>query len=140
MIELTSDTDLRRAWATMFELRSHLDESDYMRMLGTMRSDGYRLFALEDAGDIKALAGVGIATNLYYGKYLWVYDLVTRETVRSSGLGARLMGELEEFARAEGCATIALSSGLQRTDAHRFYEQRLGYERVSYTFRKALDR
>ncbi|MGI8708609.1 MAG: GNAT family N-acetyltransferase [Actinomycetota bacterium] len=138
MIELTSDTDLRRAWPVLAELRSHLDKHAYMQLLGTMRSEGYRLFALDDGAGITALAGVGIGTNFYYGKYLWVYDLVTTEAERSSGRGASLMRDLENFARTEGCDTIALASGLHRKDAHRFYEDRLGYERASYTFRKTL--
>ena len=139
VVELTSDADLRRALPVLAELRSHLDERTYMEHLSKMRPDGYRMFALEDGDEIKALAGVRIATNFYFGRYLWVYDLVTTETERSSGLGATLMRDLEQLARAEGCDTIALSSGMQRTDAHRFYEERMGYERASYTFRKLLD-
>ncbi len=139
MIELTSDADFRRAWPVMVQLRTDLDETAYMDLLTSMRPDGYRLFALEDGDDIKALAGVSIGTNFYYRRYLWVYDLITTEADRSSGHGAALMGELERFAREEGCDTIALGSGLQRKDAHRFYEDRLGYQRASYTFHKTLD-
>ncbi|MEC1446400.1 GNAT family N-acetyltransferase, partial [Bacillus haynesii] len=29
-------------------------------------------------------------------------------------------------------------SGLQRADAHRFYEDKMEYEKASYLFRKAL--
>ena len=139
MIELTSDADFRRAWPVMAELRTDLDEAAYMDLLASMRPGGYRLFAIEVAGDIKALAGVSIGTNFYYRRYLWVYDLITTKVARSSGQGAALMGELERFARDEGCDTIALASGLQRRDAHRFYEVRLGYKRASYTFHKTLD-
>ena len=139
MIELTSDADFGRAWPVMAQLRTDLDEPGYMELLSKMRPDGYRLFALEVDDDIKALAGVSIGTNFYYRRYLWVYDLITTETDRSSGHGAALMGELERFAREEGCDTIALASGLHRKDAHRFYEDRLGYLRVSYTFHKTLD-
>ena len=139
MIELTSDADFRRAWPVMAELRTDLDETAYMDLLASMRPDGYRLFAIEADGDIQALAGISIGTNFYYRRYLWVYDLITTEVARSSGHGAALMGELERFARDEGCDTIALASGLQRRDAHRFYEDRLGYKRASYTFHKTLD-
>jgi GNAT superfamily N-acetyltransferase len=139
MIELTSDADFRRAWPVMVQLRTDLDEPAYMELASKMRPDGYRLFALEVEDDIKALAGVSIGTNFYYRRYLWVYDLITTETDRSSGHGAALMGELERFAREEGCDTIALASGLHRKDAHRFYEDRLGYKRASYTFHKTLD-
>jgi GNAT superfamily N-acetyltransferase len=139
MIELTSDADFRRAWPVMSQLRTDLDEAAYMELLSEMRPDGYRLFALEVDGDIKALAGVSIGTNFYYRRYLWVYDLITTEAARSSGHGTALMGELERLAREERCDTIALASGLHRSDAHRFYEDRLGYKRASYTFHKTLD-
>jgi hypothetical protein len=32
----------------------------------------------------------------------------------------------------------ALSSGLQRADAHRYYERRMRYERLSFVFGKSL--
>ena len=139
MIELTSEADFRRAWPVMSQLRIDLDEASYMELLSEMRPGGYRLFALEVDDDIKALAGVSIGANFYYRRYLWVYDLITTEADRSSGHGAALMTELERFARQEGCDTIALASGLHRSDAHRFYEDRLGYKRASYTFHKTLD-
>ena len=104
-----------------------------------MVPDGYRLLSLQDdEGTIEALAGFRIATNLYYGKHAWVYELVTAETARSRGHGAMLLGHVEELAGAEGCELVALSSGLQRLDAHRFYEDRMGYDRVSYCFTKPV--
>ncbi len=109
-----------------------------MKLLAEMIPRGYRLFALEDNGRIVALAGVGRGVNLYYGRYLWVYDLITDETARSHGYGARLLDHVEEVARDEGCETIALSSAFHRTDAHRFYTDRAGYEKVSYVFKKDL--
>jgi GNAT superfamily N-acetyltransferase len=85
-----------------------------------------------------ALAGIAIRTNFYYGKYLYVYDLVTTESGRSKGYGKALLDAMEVLARAESCDTIALSSGFQRVDAHRFYEDKMGYDRVSYVFKKEL--
>ena len=136
--ELTSTDDLERAFDVMNELRMHLDVDSYRHSLATMQEGGYRLFAAEDDGEIVALAGIAIRTNFYYGKFLYVYDLVTSETVRSKGHGKLLLDHLEELARADGCETIALSSGVQRADAHRFYEDKMGYDRVSYVFKKEL--
>ncbi len=136
--ELHSEDELRRAYPLMHELRTHLSEEGYLELLGRMIPEGYRLFALHDEDGIRALAGIGLGTNLYYGRYLWVYDLVTTESARSRGHGAALMSYLETLARAEGCDTIALASGLQRSAAHRFYEERIGMQRASYTFSKAL--
>lgn len=137
--ELTTDEDLRRAFPVMNELRTHLLEvSEYEQTLAEMRAGGYRMFASTEDGDIHALAGIAIRTNFYYGKFLYVYDLITSEAERSKGHGKRLLDHLEDLARGEGCQTIALSSGVQRVEAHRFYEEKMGFDRVSYVFKKEL--
>jgi GNAT superfamily N-acetyltransferase len=122
----------------MRELRSHLDEATFLDLVERMRPDGYRLFARVDAGEVVAVAGIAVTTNLYDLRHVWVYDLVTRADRRSEGHGQALLEWIEEFARREGCERIALSSGVQRIEAHRFYEGRMGYDRTSHVFRKML--
>jgi GNAT superfamily N-acetyltransferase len=137
IVELRGE-EIRAAFPLMRELRTPLTEPRYLEAVAEMVDEGYRLFALKRDGVAVALAGITIATNLYYGRYLWVYDLVTTESERSHGYGRKLLRYLEELAREHRCDTIALSSGLQRTDAHRFYEARMGYERASFVFCKEL--
>lgn len=123
----------------MRELRDHLDEERWLALMDVMVPDGYRLAALEeDEGGIQALAGFRVATNLYYGRHVWVYDLVTASGARSRGHGRMLLRHVEELAAAEGCELVALSSALDRADAHRFYEEHMGYARVSYCFTKRV--
>ncbi len=69
---------------------------------------------------------------------MWVYDLVTTSKVRSKGYGRHLMKFIEEFARQENCEVVALSSGFERKDAHRFYEERMNYEKCAYVFKKSV--
>ncbi|WP_407657082.1 GNAT family protein [Mastigocoleus testarum] len=45
---------------------------------------------------------------------------------------------IEEFARQENCKVIALSSGFERKNAHRFYEERMNYQKRAYAFKKSL--
>lgn len=139
VVELQGPEDFRRAWPVMRELRGHLSEQRWLELMDAMAPDGYRLLALQDDDAIHALAGMRVATNLYYGKHVWVYDLVTTESGRSRGYGRALLGHVEDLAAAEGCELVALSSGLQRADAHRFYEERMSYDRVSYCFTKRVD-
>ncbi len=122
----------------MSELRTHLDKDAYLEHLEEMRAGGYRLFALEVDGRIEGLAGIALRRNFYYDRFLYVYDLITTEGSRSRGYGKALLDHLEGFARSQGCKTIALSSGTHRVDAHRFYEEKMGYDRVSYVFKKEL--
>jgi GNAT superfamily N-acetyltransferase len=137
IVEYTTSEEFDRAYPVMHELRTHLDLERYREHLAPMRADGYRLFGLEEGDAIQALAGVAFRTNFYYGRYLWVYDLITTEPFRSRGFGAALLTHLEELARSEACDTIALSSALHRKDAHRFYE-RQGYEIGGYSIHKPL--
>lgn len=136
--ELASEDDFRAAWGVMKELRGHLDEGTFMARIGEMRPSGYRLLAVEEDGQMVALAGIGAERNLYHGRYMWVYDLITTEAGRSKGHGLALMRRVEELARDEGCDVVALSSALHRIDAHRFYIDKVNMDKVSYTFVKQL--
>ena len=57
------------------------------------------------------------------GRFLNVDDLVTLDSERSKGHGARLLKWLIGWAGAESCGRIELDSAIQRKDAHRFYER-----------------
>lgn len=48
-------------------------------------------------------------------------------TLRSKGLGAILIENCVDLARARGCGLVQLTTDKRRTDAHRFY-QRLGFD------------
>ena len=139
IVELESSAEWREAFPVMQQLRTHLDEETFVESVAEMQVDGYRLFALRVAGEIVALAGVRLATNMYYGRHLWVDELVTDESRRSQGYGARLLSFLEDWAADRDCELLALSSGLQRTDAHRFYEETAEMDRRSYIYSQSLD-
>ena len=139
IVELETEEEYREAFPVMKELRTHLEEEQFLSITADMVWEGYRLFAARDEdGTIVGLCGVSVCLNLYDGRHLWVYDLVTTRNRRSQGVGAALLRRMEDLAREEGCGRIALSSGVKRTDAHRFYEQRAGYERKSYVYVKDL--
>ena len=139
IVELHGHEDFRRAWPVMSELRGHLSEERWLELMEIMTPDGYRLLALEDdEGTIQALAGIRVSTNLYYGRHLWVDELVTAPDARSLGHGRALLAHVEELAVSEGCEVVGLSSGLKRVDAHRFYEERMHYEKASYVFTRQV--
>ena len=137
--ELTTEVEWREAFPVMRELRPHLDEATFLDLMRAMKPQGYRLLAARaDDGTIRALAGIGEQTNLYYGHHIWVYELVTTASERSRGYGKALMDRVDALARDLSCDIVALASGLQRADAHRFYEDRVGMMRSAYTFQKSI--
>ncbi|WP_155268508.1 GNAT family N-acetyltransferase [Clostridium beijerinckii] len=77
-------------------------------------------------------------TNLYYGKHVWVNDLVTDVNQRSKKYGETLLSFINEWAKENGCDVVALSSGLQQAEAHKFYESKMGFAKTSYVFKKKI--
>jgi GNAT superfamily N-acetyltransferase len=139
IVELRDRDGYARAWPVMRQLRGHLTEDRWLELLDEMAPDGYRLLALEDDdGAIRALAGIRVGVNLYHGRHVLVDELVTSSDARSRGHGRALLAHVEELARSEGCEMVTLTSGLGRTDAHRFYETHVGYDKVSYGFTKLV--
>jgi len=136
-VELRSEAELEEAFPVVRELHGELDERKYAELLAEMVPNGYRMFAVRDEGEVGAVAGVQVITNLYYERHLYLYDLVAKAGARSKGHGAALMSHVEYLARRQGCKYVALACGKEREGALRFYE-RFGFERPGYTMRKAL--
>lgn len=137
--ELQSQEEILQAFPVMNQLRTHLDEKAYLDLvIEAKEKDMYRLFALYDQGEIVAVTGFKPMITLYYGRYVWICDLVTDYYKRSNGYGDKLITYVHEWAKENGYESVALSSGLQRTDAHRFYEEKMDYDKVSYVFKKNL--
>ena len=84
------------------------------------------------------MAGFRIGESLAWGRFLYIDDLVTLSSRRSRGFGAALLSWLVEFATKEGCDQLHLDSGIQRKDAHRFYE-REGMQLAGYHFAKRVE-
>ena len=111
-------------WPVMRQLRPHLALEQYVATVARMReTDGFRLAAASVDGKVAAVAGFRTMEMLYCGRILSVDDLVTDDAMRSRGLGKALLDWLVREARSLGCEQLHLDSGLQRLDAHRFYER-----------------
>jgi GNAT superfamily N-acetyltransferase len=95
--------------------------ADYTQtMRDVFRGGGEMCVALRGT-EVVAVAVFRVFENTHVGRRFYVDDLVTDESQRSTGVGAVLLGFLEEEARARGCARIELESGSQRGRAHKFY-------------------
>lgn len=136
--ELLNKEDLLKAFPVMKPLRTHLVEETYLNLIEDMKKEGYKMFALYVEEEIVAVIGVIKLTNLYYGKHVWVNDLVTDINQRSKRYGQFLLSFVNEWAKENGCEVVALSSGLQRVEAHKFYESKMEFDKTSYVFKKQL--
>jgi GNAT superfamily N-acetyltransferase len=137
--ELSTEMDWLAAYPVMKQLRTHLSQERFLELTREATvSEGYKLAALYEEGKIMAVTGFMPMITLYNGKSIWVCDLVTDSSVRSKGYGEKLLNYVETWAKNNGYDIISLSSGLQRLDAHRFYEDKMDYMKKSYVYLKEL--
>lgn len=123
IVRCESDPQILATCDVMRQLRPHLPAGDaYVATIrALMDADGYRLAALLDDDVVRAVAGYRAHGTLYAGRVLMLDELVSDETARSSGHGARMMAWLRDEGRALGCAELHLLSRTVRERAHRFY-------------------
>ncbi len=136
--ELTNTKQWLEAFPIMKQLRTDLTEETYIELLQDMSKDGYKLYAMYVEDEMVSLVGLSWRINFYNKRHIFIYDLVTDVSYRSFGYGEKLLKYIHDWANENGAEYVALESGLQRSDAHRFYEDKLEYDKWCYSFRKTL--
>jgi GNAT superfamily N-acetyltransferase len=136
---LKNSQEWKEAFPIMKQLRAHLNEASFLQLVQeAVEKEGYQLAALYEDENIVAVTGFMPMITLYNGRSIWVCDLVTDEESRAKGYGKKLLNFVHHWAKENGFGIVSLSSGLQRGDAHRFYEDKMEYDKVSYVFLKRL--
>jgi GNAT superfamily N-acetyltransferase len=135
--QLITKQDWLEAFPVMKQLRPHLDEEKYLELVEeAVEKEGYQMAALYEDNQVQAVIGYQPQVNLYNGRHVFVCDLVTDADNRSKGHGAALLAHVEAWGKENGYELISLSSAFHRVDAHRFYQEKMFYDKVSYVFRK----
>jgi GNAT superfamily N-acetyltransferase len=138
MIELAnSEAKLRDCFPVILQLRPHLELNTFIEQVAVQAMAGYQIASLTADDHVVAVAGFRITHSLAWGRFLYVDDLVTDIDQRSKGYGKQLLHWLIDYAKQNECIELHLDSGLQRIDAHRFYE-REGMIKTGYHYSLAL--
>ncbi len=127
---------LKKAEPVHRQLRTALPR-EYEAKMKRVFAGGARMCVATDGADVAGVAVYRMYENTFYGKQLYVDDLVTDEERRSSGVGRALLAYLEQKAREAGFDNLTLDSGTQRAQAHKFYF-REGMVVTSFHFGKKL--
>lgn len=116
------------AWGEAFdvlaELHTHLDAAQFAELHVAGAAQGLMFTAAygEDASCL-GVAGWRVQHTASRIRKLTVDDLSVTSRRRSAGVGAALLEHLGVRARRMGCRALDLDCGVQRADAHRFYER-----------------
>ncbi|MBI0549029.1 GNAT family N-acetyltransferase [Pectobacterium parmentieri] len=119
---IDSDRDYLACFNVMRELRPHLpDAATFTTQARRQAGQGYHLMAAWQGDLVMGLVGYRIQENLFYGRFLYVDDLVATADVRHQGLGGLLIEAMREEAQRQGCAHLVLDTALGNALAQRFY-------------------
>lgn len=110
------------------------------RRLAQMKADdNVNVFVAERGGEVVGLATVHLRIALNHVHPLAQLTLlVVDEAQRGAGAGRALVDRVERFAREHGSVRIVVTTALQRTGAHAFYE-RLAYRHTGRRYLKDFD-
>jgi GNAT superfamily N-acetyltransferase len=132
-----TDEQILACYPVLRQLRPKLKEHTLVDDVRRMQKQGFILASLNDP-DVRAVAGYRYMEMFAFGPLLYVDDLVTDSTKRSSGYGKAMLTWLSNEAKSQGCRFLTLDSGLKRLDAHRFY-RREGMEEIALHFAITTD-
>lgn len=117
-----TDADIASCFPVMRLLRPHLaDAAELQARVRRQAAAGYRILAAWRGAEAVGLAGYRPQENLIRGPFRYVDDLVVRDDLRRSGLGARLLAAVAEDAQASGFPYLVLDTDLANALGQRFY-------------------
>ena len=124
----------------MSQLGYDISPGDAAARLPRILSRPDHRFFVADAGAIVGWIHASLSEHIDAETCVLIEGLVVDRQQRGRGIGKQLLGHVEEWARASGCALVRLRSTDARTEAHKFYEH-LGYRRIKtqLSFAKAVD-
>ena len=105
-----------------------ISEVAVKKNLARILKDADHEFLVFELGErVTAFIEAGIYATVYAEQVMLnVLGLVVDEKNQGQGIGAQLLNALEEKAKAREIKVIRLNSGVQRHEAHQFYEHQ-GY-------------
>lgn len=116
---------------------SKIEPAELRRRLEVMILHGYHCIAAFEDGRIAGVAGYWLGARFYCGEYMDVDNVVVDESLRSRGIGLKMMDWLHARAREQGCKVVVLDSYVTYARAHKFYF-RQDYEILGFHFSRKV--
>ena len=142
VIRKISQRDVQAAaaiWREVLDVWNATDENVAETCSIMEQDDRYVTFVAEADGKIVGLAAAVKALAIGHpGGYVKMNGIGVLPEYRHLGIGKKLMEHVERFAMEQGAPYVGLASGINRAEAHAFYEH-IGYRKTSYWFRKNLE-
>lgn len=96
------------------------------RNIAALEPSHARMFVAEQAGKVLGFVEPQRYEAVYFAPLVNILGLAVRAECRGQGIGKALMRAAENWAKEIGATGVRLNSGVNRTEAHTFY-QHIGY-------------
>lgn len=139
LVREAAEQDAAAIASLMTALGYETSEEEMRKRLQAIFADGHYVSLVAVDGD-GVLGFLGLAFGLHYeytGTYARIVALSVAPKAQGQGVGKTLVAVAEDMARRRGALTCIVNSGLQRAEAHRFYES-VGFSWKSKAFYKSL--
>ena len=109
------------------------------RLTAVLHDPKHLILAADTGGEVVGWAHAYACSLVESDMHVELGGLVVDESCRGRGIGAKLLEEVERWARQEGARTVSLRSNTIRHQAHKFYASR-GYTQIKtqHAFRKPI--
>ena len=140
MIRAAVMADAPQLAALMTQLGYSTQVKEMRRRLRSIFLDNcFRTFVATDDEQIVGMAGTSEHASYEHNDRTGrIVAIVVSNNARRKSVGRQLMNAVEKSFRSRGVRRIVLNAGLERVEAHQFY-QALGYRKTGWRFAKLLE-
>jgi len=114
----------------LIENRGPIIDFDYaFKIWNYIETHNIKYILAKEKNDIIGLCYLCVIPNLTHnGKSVgFIGHLIIDKNYRQKGIGKKLMQKAMEYAKQCNCYKVIIQSGIEREDAHKFYEK-LGFD------------
>ena len=138
--KITTVEDLKITYPIMKELRTYLSKDLFFQLYKTLsKESNYILVGIFENNHLAGFVGYRYTSDFIRGKHLYIDDLIIKKSLRSKGLGTKLLNFLVDESRKRGVHTIRLNTHKDNTRAINFYKDQ-GFENTSLSFELNIDK
>ena|SRR5437867_2661243 len=140
MIRAAVMADAPQLAALMTQLGYSTQVKEMRKRLRSIFLDNcFRTFVATDDEQIVGMAGTSEHASYEHNDRTGrIVAMVVSNNARRKSVGRQLMNAVEKSFRSRGVRRIVLNAGLERVEAHQFY-QALGYRKTGWRFAKLLE-
>ncbi len=119
---LNTKEEMLQAYKILKQRYQEVTKEDYAAQLSEMiENSGFKMIAAFLDDEIVGISGYWIQRMFYCGRYIHMSSFIVDEEKRGSGIGKKLINEIEAIGKEHGCEKVVLDSFTENKKSHALY-------------------